>query len=186
MIAIGTTRKPTQRIRSFIKELARVIPGSIRLTRGKQGFADFCDAAYEQGATRLLLVGGFHGNPGRIGFLQYTGDAWEFFPPTIIIKSTQLLREGQHNPPRNIKKVVVLPDVSFDLNKAKLLAEALKVPCIQRAALPNLQDNTAVLRVGIARYKAIDFVSPNETQLLGPSMKIKHFLTRPMGEEKRW
>ncbi len=186
MIAIGTTRKPTQRIRSFIKELSRVIPGSMRLTRGKQGFAEFCEAANEFGATRMLLVGAFHGNPGRIGFLDYSGETWEFYPPTIIIKSAQLLRETQHGSPRSIKKLVVLPDAPHDQNKAKLLAEALNVPCIDRDTLPNSQSHTVVLRVGISRYKAMDFVSLDETQLLGPSMKVKHFLTRPMGEQKQW
>jgi len=186
VIAIGTTRKPTQRIRSFIKELRRVIPGSIRITRGKQGFVEFCDAAYASGATRILLVGAFHGNPGRLGFLDYSEDAWNFYPPTIIIKSAQLLRETQYNSPRNIKKLVVLPDLTHDQSKAALLAKALNVPCINRDTLPQLSTNTGVLRVGISQYKAMDFVSPDETQLLGPAIKVKHFLTRPMGEQKRW
>ena len=186
MIAIGTTRKPTQRVRSFIKELTRVIPGSIRLTRGKQGFAEFCEGAHDAGATRLLLVGAFHGSPGRIGFLDYSGDTWEFFPPTVIIKSIQLLREVRDTPTRNIKKLVVLPDRSSDTTKATLLAEALTVPCIDRDSLKTLTNDTAVLRVAFSQYKAMDFVSPDETQPLGPSMKVKHFLTRPMGEHKRW
>lgn len=186
MIAIGTTRKPTQRVRSFIKELTRVIPGSIRLTRGKQGFTEFCEAASDAGATRLLLVGAFHGSPGRIGFLNYSGDIWEFYPPTVIIKSIQLLREVQNTSARNIKKLVVLPDSSYDAKKAILLAEALNVTCINRDSLDALKNDTAVFRIGISRYKAMDFVSPDETQLLGPSMKVKHFLTRPMGEQKRW
>jgi rRNA maturation protein Rpf1 len=186
VIAIGTTRKPTQRIRSFIKELHNVIPGSLRLTRGKQGFVEFCESAHALGATRLLLVGAFHGNPGRIGFLNYSGDAWEFFPPTIIIKSAQLLRECLNSPPRRIKTLVVLPDTSYDNQNATLLAEALNVPCIDRDALSRLQSHTAVLRVGLSQYKAMDFVSADETQPLGPSMKVKHFLTRPMGEQSRW
>ena len=186
MIAIGTTRKPTQRVRSFIKELTRVIPGSIRLTRGKQGFAEFCETAYEAGATRLLLVGAFHGSPGRIGFLNYSGDTWEFFPPTVIIKSIQLLREVHDGQTRNIKKLVVLPDRSYDTKKATLLADALNVPCVDRDSLETLTNDTAVFRIGLSQYKAMDFVSPDETQRLGPSMKVKHFLTRPMGEHKRW
>jgi hypothetical protein len=186
VIAIGTTRKPTQRIRSFIKELTRVIPGSIRISRGKQGFAEFCETAYDLGATRILLVGAFHGNPGRIGFLRYFDNAWEFFPPTIIIKSVQLLREGQHSPPRGVKQLVILPDTSYDQNKATMLAETLNVPSLPRETLPGSSSQTAVLRVAISQYRAMDFVSPDETKLVGPAMKVKHFLTRPMGEEKRW
>ncbi len=186
MIAIGTTRKPTQRIRTFIKELSRVIPRSTRLTRGKQGFAEFCENASELGATRILLVGAFHGNPGRIGFLNQVGETWEFYPPTIIIKSSQLLRDGEHSPPPRIKKLVVLPDVQTDQRKSMMLADALNVSCIDRDSLSNLNKATAVLRVGISKYKAMDFVSPDETQSLGPSWKVKHFLTRSIGDHKRW
>lgn len=186
MIAIGTTRKPTQRIRSFIKELSHVIPSSVRLTRGKQGFAEFCESAQEYGASRLLLVGAFHGNPGRIGFLNYSEDGWNFFPPTIIITSTQLLRERNNNLPRKIRKLFVLADLPNDQSKAQLLAQALNVPCIERDALSGLESQAAVLRVALTQYKALDFVSPDESHLLGPAMRVKHFLTRPMGEAKRW
>jgi rRNA maturation protein Rpf1 len=158
----------------------------VRLTRGKQGFAEFCESAYEFGATRILLVGAFHGNPGRIGFLDYSKDGWDFYPPTIIITSAQLLRERSQNSPRKIKKLVVIPDLPNDQSKAQLLAQALNVPCIERDTLSDFHSEVAVLRVALAQYKAMDFVSPDESQPLGPAMRVKHFLTRPIGEQKRW
>jgi rRNA maturation protein Rpf1 len=186
VIVISTTRKPTQRIRSFIKELNRVIPGSKRLTRGKQAFAEFCEAAYDLGATRIMLVGAFHGNPGRIGFLQYSQDTWKFYPPTIILKSVQLLRENKTQSPRSVKRLVILADTSSDENKAALLAQALEAQLVNRDELPSCSSNTAVLRVAISRYTAMDFVTRDETQLLGPALRVKHFLNRAMGEPKRW
>ena len=186
MIAIGTTRKPTQRIRSFIKELNRVIPGSIRVTRGKQAFDEFCETALDQGATRILLVGAFHGNPGRIGFLHHSQDTWKFQSPTIIFQSVQLLRDQKNQQPRTIKRLVVLADTSYDQTKATVLAKALDAPCVNREALPIASNNTAILRVAVSRYKAMDFVSPDETHLLGPALRVKHFLNRSMGEPKRW
>jgi hypothetical protein len=113
-------------------------------------------------------------------------DTWEFHPPTVIIKSVQLLRESQHRLTQTVKRLIVVPDSSSDQTKATLLAQALDVPCVDRDTLPSHSSNTAVLRVGVSRYKAMDFVSPDETKLLGPAMKVKHFLTRPMGEPKRW
>ena len=186
MIAIGTTRKPTQRIRSFIKELNRAIPSSIRLTRGKQAFDEFCESAFDRGATRILLVGAFHGNPGRIEFLHLSQDTWAFQPPTIILKSVQLLRDQKNQPPRTIKRLVVVPDTTHDHNKATVLAKGLDVPCATRDALPRASNNMAVLRVAVSRYRAIDFVSPDETHFLGPALRVKHFLNRSIGEPKRW
>jgi U3 small nucleolar ribonucleoprotein protein IMP4 len=186
VIAIGTTRKPTQRIRSFIKEIARVIPGSIRFTRGKQGFSEFCDTAQNLGSTRILLVGAYHGNPGRLGFLEFNGESWEFQPPTIIIKTTRLLRESKVKPTAGIKNLYVVPDSTSDQNKAKLLAQALVVPYFTRDQLPTPKGKSALLRVGIAQYRSIDFLSLDEQHQLGPSIVTKHFLTKPMGDQKRW
>ncbi|MHA2314273.1 MAG: Brix domain-containing protein [Candidatus Hermodarchaeia archaeon] len=186
MIAIGTTRKPTQRIRSFIKEIARVIPGSIRFTRGKQSFGEFCDTAQNLGSTRILLVGAYHGNPGRLGFLEFNGESWEFQPPTIIIKTASLLRESKTKPTTGIKNLYVIPDSSSDQNKAKLLASALDVPYHTRDQLPTPKGKSALIRVGIARYRSIDFLSLDEQHPVGPAIITKYFLTKPMGDQKRW
>ena len=142
--------------------------------------------AQDLGATRILLVGAFHGNPGRLGFLRFTGESWEFQPPTIIIKSTRLLREYHNEPPRKIKKLYVVPANSRDKSKAEMLAHALEVPNTNRESLLDLKGNFAILRVSYARFKSIDFLSPDEKQPLGPSLAIKHFLTRSMGDQKRW
>ncbi|MFX0169809.1 MAG: hypothetical protein ACFE89_10690 [Candidatus Hodarchaeota archaeon] len=186
MIAIGATRKPTQRIRSFIKELNWVIPGSIRITRGKQGFMDYCEAAQDLGATRILLVGAFHGNPGRFGFLEYTEENWKFAPPTIILKSVQLLRENPAPSPRKPIQLYVLPDTPQDQTRAELLAQALEIPCIQRAKLTELPGESALLLVKLSHPKTLAFMTRDEQQPLGPRLGVKHFLSRPMGERKRW
>lgn len=186
MIAIGTTRKPTQRIRSFIKELSRVIPGSIRFTRGKQSFGEFCETAQDLGSTRILLVGAYHGNPGRLGFLEFNGIIWEFQPPTIIIKTTRLLRESKVKPTSGIKNLYVIPDSPSDEKNATLLAQALDVPYSIREELPTPKGKSALLRVGIAQYRSIDFLTLDEQHPLGPTIVTKHFLTKPMGDQKRW
>lgn len=186
MIAIGSTRKPTQRTRSFIKELHRVIPNTTRLTRGKQGFNGFLESAQELGATRILLVGAFHGNPGRIGFLKLTDDTWDFHPPTLIIKSTHLLRETHSNRPQGIKRLYVIPHSRRDVTRAELLATALNVPYLTREDLPDKATKSVVLRVNFAQDKSMYFLSLDEQQPMGPLIHLKHFLTRPMGDQKRW
>jgi U3 small nucleolar ribonucleoprotein protein IMP4 len=186
VIAIGTTRKPTQRIRSFIKELARVIPNSMRFTRGKQSFNEFCTTAQDLGAHRILLVGAFHGNPGRLGFLEFREETWDFQPPTIIIKSVRLLRETEANPPGGIKNLYVVPDSPRDEKRAALLAQALDVPYFTRDQLPAPKEKSAIVRVGIAKNRLIEFLTLDEQFPLGPKIMTKHFLTKPMGEKKRW
>ena len=186
MIAIGTTRKPTQRVRSFVKELNWVIPGSMRISRGKQGFVELCDSALEHGATRILLVGAFHGNPGRLGFLEYKSETWQFIPPTIIVKAVQLLRELAPSRTQRPTQLFVLAETSQDHQYAELVAQALDLSAVQRDELHDVPRRSALLRVSLRHPKTIAFLTTDEKQPLGPKLAVKHFLTRPMGDHKRW
>ena len=186
MIVIGTTRKPSQRIRSFVKELVRVIPGAMRLTRGKRGLDDFCAEAQENGADRVLLVGAFHGNPGRIGFLQYNGDSWHFHPPTVILKSVNLLRNHRSTPPRPVQALYVVPDTPQDTKSAEILAQVLNAPVLEKGAFPSQRRQAALLRVNLRQRQELDFVSLDETEPMGPTLLVKRFLSKPMGTIKRW
>ena len=186
MIAIGTTRKPTQRVRSFVKELNWVIPGSTRISRGKQGFMELCDSALKQGASRIVLVGAFHGNPGRLGFLEYNGEDWQFIPPTIIIKSVQLLRELGTVKTRRPTQLFVLAETPKDHPHAELLAQALETTTVQRDALFEVPSGSALLHINLRQPQTIAFLTQDQRQPLGPKLAVKHYLTRPMGDQKRW
>jgi U3 small nucleolar ribonucleoprotein protein IMP4 len=184
LIVIGSTRKPTQRIRSFIKELVHVIPHATRITRGKQALSEFLEEAHTMGASKILLVGGFHGNPGRLGFLEWQEDKWVFIPPTILLKSVTLLRE-QRTPVRSPKRLYVFPETAKDQRSAHLLAQAIEVSLVDSEELPFLPSQGSILRVAL-RHRRLDFVSLQQDIVMGPSMVIKHFLHKPMGDSRRW
>lgn len=187
MIAIGSTRKPTDRIRSFIKELTHVIPNAVRLTRGKQGFAEFCEEATSAGASRFLLVGAWHGNPGRLVFLQQkTGEGWVFQPPTILLKSATLLRELGHDPPPPRTALFVVPDTPQDAAPAESLAAALDAPVRQRDSLPPPSDRGALLQVSLHQRSTLEFLSPTGEEPLGPALHVREFLAEAFGDAKRW
>ena len=158
----------------------------MRLSRGKQGFMELCDSALDQGATRLLLVGAFHGNPGRLGFLEFSGETWHFIPPTIIIKAVQLLREITPSPTYRPTQLFVCAGTSRDSNNAELLAKALELPVVRHDELFDAPKRSALLHVSLGQLKTIAFFAQDGRQPLGPKVTIKHFLTRPMGDAKRW
>jgi rRNA maturation protein Rpf1 len=187
VIAIGSTRKPTDRIRSFIKELTHVIPNAVRLTRGKQGFAEFCSEATSTGACRMLLVGAWHGNPGRLVFLQQDAKGeWVFQPPTILLKSVTLLRELGRDPPAPRTSLYVVPETPEDATPAESLAAALDATLTPRDRVPVTSDRDAVLHVGLHHRSLLEFLSSTETEALGPTLHVKQFLTEALGDAKRW
>ena len=65
-ILITTSHKPSPRLRSFVKDLASVIPRTLKLNRGKKTLEDLLYDAIELIADRLIIVGEKKGNPGSI------------------------------------------------------------------------------------------------------------------------
>jgi rRNA maturation protein Rpf1 len=69
-LVITTSRRPTQRIREFCKDLFEVIPCSIKLNRGKLSIEGICSMASDLGATGVAVVEREKGGPGRIVLLK--------------------------------------------------------------------------------------------------------------------
>ncbi len=67
-VLITTSRRPTRRMRTFIKELERVIPSSKRIQRGKSSLTKLKDRMIMNGFDKLVVVEAYKGNPGRMIF----------------------------------------------------------------------------------------------------------------------
>ncbi|MCE4602472.1 MAG: hypothetical protein F7C08_03395 [Desulfurococcales archaeon] len=93
-IIITTSRRPSPRTRSLVKDLAGVIPGATRLTRGHLTYQELSIEAATLGADRVVVVGEKRGNPSIMRI-------YEPIPPkglnnivTLIIKGVKLAREA--------------------------------------------------------------------------------------------
>lgn len=65
-ILVTTSHRPSQRVRSFVKDLASVLPNAVRRNRGKATMRDLYYDAVSIGANRVVIVGGWKGNPGSL------------------------------------------------------------------------------------------------------------------------
>lgn len=63
LILLTTSREPSYRTRSFIKDLASVLPGTIRTQRGKKTLIEVALEAKRYGAKYVMIVGEKKGNP---------------------------------------------------------------------------------------------------------------------------
>ena len=82
MIVITTSRKPSQRTRSFTNDLARVLSGRI-LTRGKTPLREILNSY-----PKIILIEEYKGNPGKIKFYNIAKGKL-----LILFISTKLQRE---------------------------------------------------------------------------------------------
>ena len=91
MILITTSRKPGRRTRSFCKDLAKALPYSKYVNRGKGNVWDMVELALSQGFFRVLVVGETKGNPSIIRTIE-VGDTprWGI---QLYITGVRLCRE---------------------------------------------------------------------------------------------
>ncbi len=63
---LTTSHKPSRRLRSFLKDFASILPGAIKINRGKRKLEDLLYDAIELKASRLIILREFKGNPAGI------------------------------------------------------------------------------------------------------------------------
>lgn len=83
-IIVTTSHRPSQRLRSFAKDLATVLPYAIRINRGKSSLRDLYFDAYSVGALRVVIIGMWKGNPGTIRVYEVQEPPNELKEITVI------------------------------------------------------------------------------------------------------
>lgn len=96
-ILVTTSHKPSQRTRSFIKDLSMVLPCSVTVNRGKKTLEELGIEAYRHKARYIFITGERRGNPSIIRI--YHVDTYQKIPmvkhiASIIIKGVKLSREN--------------------------------------------------------------------------------------------
>ena len=91
MMLISTSRRPSTRTRSFVKELLGVIPLSFQVTRGKKSIEELKDIAVLKGCRRLMIVESKDGNPSALSFMYIDKKDWKWLG--VIDINVSLRRE---------------------------------------------------------------------------------------------
>ena len=86
---ITTSRKTSNRVRSFARDLWTVFPDSERFNRGGMGLKELAAKISHSGARIALIISMFKGNPREIQFMDSSGTAIA----TLILESATLRRE---------------------------------------------------------------------------------------------
>jgi U3 small nucleolar ribonucleoprotein protein IMP4 len=90
---LTTSRKPSQRTRSFIRDLVRVIPWSFHFTRGSCSLNDLANELAVLGISRILIVHEKKGNPSLVKFYKLDEGKLMERDYRLRIKGISLARE---------------------------------------------------------------------------------------------
>ncbi len=110
MIIVTTSRRPSPRMRSLVKDLVAVLPGGRRLTRGHLSMKEIAREAELVGADRVVIIGERRGNPGIMRVYKPSREDLVNIV-SFIVKGVTLSRELRSSmPPRQPERLVVETD----------------------------------------------------------------------------
>jgi U3 small nucleolar ribonucleoprotein protein IMP4 len=102
ILLITTSHKPSPRTRSFVKDLASILPDAIVVTRGKKTLSELAIESHRNRAKYFMVIGEKRGNPSliRIYTINYTGRIpIHQHIASIVLRGVTLSREN----PESIK-----------------------------------------------------------------------------------
>ncbi len=73
-LLITTSRRTSNRVRSFARDLWSVLAGSERFNRGGMGLTELASRIRQSGAHAALIISIWRGNPGELTILSPQGD----------------------------------------------------------------------------------------------------------------
>jgi len=130
LILITTTRRPSRRTRSFVRDLYHVLPNSNRRNRGKMSLEDLNELAIKIGADRVVIVGTQRGNPSSLIFYEPTPSHLK--PISLVILSGVSLRReitGKRAP--HSRRLCIAYSSDELENEAELLARSFNTKSVK-------------------------------------------------------
>lgn len=141
-LLITTSRRTSNRVRSFARDLSSVFPESERFNRGSMSVEELVSRIRQSGANAALVISIWKGNPGELTLL--TGSGEEFLK--IRLDSALLRRETNPMFRKRISGIgsacAKLGCSTKVLELSKDLASILDVPLRQAQSPEELRDDT--------------------------------------------
>ena len=129
---LTTSRRPTERIRTFCRDLVNSIPAVVRVNRGKMSQDGVAEKAIELEADRVIIVDRWHGGPGKINLFHVSSTGLKPVPPLILMSGICLRRELKAGTRRVCSSVVTVDsETSTELaNIAKNISQFIGLPIL--------------------------------------------------------
>ena len=176
MILVTTSRRPTGRIRTLCNDLARSIPGAVRINRGKMNLEGVAEKALEIDADRVVVVNRWRGGAGKIEFFKAGSEGLTPVFPILYIASIRLQRElnVRIGPVRSLA-VTMLPECSPEVMKtAESLANFFNIPFLPKEKTPLKHQASMHFSSDASRRTQITFMLLPKFIEAGPRIIISH------------
>jgi len=164
-------------MRTFCKDLARPIPGVVRVNRGKLSLDEVAEKALECAAEKVIIVDSWRGGAGKIQLFRIGQDGLVSVPPMIFVSEIRLRREFGEAKSRRVGSLAVTAPSSSQ-KRVFEVAEALS----SFFSVPFLSIDEAVARCNAAMHLSFDskgrvqftFLLLPQNVEIGPRITVSH------------
>jgi U3 small nucleolar ribonucleoprotein protein IMP4 len=158
---ITTSRKPSQRTRSFCKSLVRVLNSSY-INRGKMSIRDVLIKSSELELAKIAVVSEMKGNPSKIDFYDEDGETILSLDVTVSIPNSNANSKSRVKT-KNLR-------IISEIDELKGFGDILGIPEVQEGYAP---ENILQIKKGDVNNRAvIEFYGDNGIET-GPKIFIK-------------
>ena len=176
-ILVTTSHRPSQRVRSFAKDLASVLPEAVKINRGKATLQDLYYEAYARGAERVIIVGVKKGNPGvlRVYRPEPLPEEGLRLVSTISLSGVRLRRETPGSQRVFNVKTLGLDATGVNSEEAARVVDVLAKSFLARIVLDRDQwEKYDVIAKAEEKKGHIElaFICPHTGRICGPSLRI--------------
>lgn len=128
LIILTTSREPSPRTRSLVKDLSALSSNILRVNRGKMTYKELISRAFALGAKTLAIIGEMKGNPSIIRIYDVEPVWFQQTPIhmfTIFLSGVSLSRESRYRLPEKPLDSVYIVTNNFIDNTQRILSIAL-------------------------------------------------------------
>lgn len=170
-LLITTSRKPARRVRSLCKELGKLLPKSVYITRGKMSLEEIFLKALDMGAKHVLVVNVKKGNPSRMDLYN---SKLKKLKTSFVCSGVKLAREMGIKVSRIRNTAVIVKNGEELKVLGKSLSEALEIPLINSNEISsfNIYDGLIVLSSSEGTLGMLTPVDCPHRRPIGPFLKI--------------
>ncbi|AFH43329.1 Brix [Fervidicoccus fontis Kam940] len=176
-VIFSTSREPSLRVRSFLKDIISLAPWLVKVNRGKLTFKDLVDITISEKSTTFVIIGEKNGNPSIMRIYDvsdYLIKNAVLHAYTLFIKGVTLAREANRpSSPGYVDDAIIEGSLPPDEEHRNLTFALIKM--FGSSIIPNAESSN-VLKIQIKGYPnsgwMLNFKKSGSNEYVGPRIFI--------------
>jgi len=178
LILLTTSRRPTERIRTFCRNLANSIPNVVRVNRGKMSLDGVIEKAIELEADHIVVVDRWRAGPGKINLFLRSSTGLKPVPPLMLMSRIHLRRELEEGMRRTRSSVITVePENSPELERISgHLSKFFNLPVLSLAEACKENRASMHFSFGSSQRLQVTFMILQQMVEIGPRLTLSKLI----------